>query len=583
MKSEWSGQIEKLIRKYRLRSIFFQNLRQLFRLLLIPLLIMSVLIYTAYHYIEEKEMKSAYGDALSSLEEDIDSMIRSVQSQITQIAFDTDVELYMNQGTEGAQFELAGIQEILKVPLMTQNYMSSMYLYARHSDYVITEGGMFDYSLFYDKEALEFYYREMRPKGLRYAGTRVPGKSRMQLSVYQEVHYNAVSEGLIVINLDLDKLVKKSERNDGDQVFLINGDRIVYATDESMADKNVSAIQGYENCAEGEIDVGEDYCIARSSTEVDGLKLVTFSKNGDFHQKMMLIRTVLFLVIAGMMILMVIVCVRVSERIFRPIRLILTEIEKNRLSLVGGEQGFQEENELSYIIHSIKQTAYNSQNIEMELADRIRLLKKAQSVALQSQINPHFLNNTLETINWMAMDMLSPENPISEMLEDLSVMFRMALEDTDIIIPISQEIEHASHYVKIQRIRYDERFDLDWQIDEVLYQYKTIKIVLQPLIENAIYHGIKRMEGQGLITVGGRLEDELVHLWVEDNGPGMTEEDLEKLKRNMNSEDIRESRHIGTANVNQRIRLYFGNQYGIIVHNNQGRGCRFELVFPAVK
>lgn len=280
---------------------------------------------------------------------------------------------------------------------------------------------------------------------------------------------------------------------------------------------------------------------------------------------------------------MVVACVRVSRRIFQPIQLILREIEKNSLTLSQSSDQIPEKNELHYILKSIQRSAHNTQTIESQLAERIRLLKQAQSVALQSQINPHFLNNTLETINWLAIDELGPENDISEMMEHLSAMFRMTLEDTGIVIPIQTEMEHAWHYIQIQKIRYGDRFDLEWKISEQLYPYKTIRIVLQPLIENAIYHGIKRMQGKGKIIVGGKLENELVHLWVEDNGPGMTPEELERLKQNMNSEDIHASRHIGTANVNQRIRLYFGENYGVVVQSTLGQGCRFEVIFPAIQ
>ena len=295
------------------------------------------------------------------------------------------------------------------------------------------------------------------------------------------------------------------------------------------------------------------------------------------------IRSVLIWTILGASFLMVVACIRVSRRIFQPIQLILREIEKNSLTLSQSSDQLPEKNELHYILKSIQRSAHNTQTIESQLAERIRLLKQAQSVALQSQINPHFLNNTLETINWLAIDELGPENDISEMMEHLSAMFRMTLEDTGIVIPIQTEMEHAWHYIQIQKTRYGDRFDLEWKISEQLYPYKTIRIVLQPLIENAIYHGIKRMQEKGKIIVGGKLENELVHLWVEDNGPGMTPEELERLKQNMNSEDIHASRHIGTANVNQRVRLYFGENYGVVVQSTLGQGCRFEVIFPAIR
>lgn len=152
IKSEWSGQLEKLGHKYRLHSIFFQNLKQLVALLLIPLLVVCVLVYFGYRYLEENEMKETYETMLVQLETDLDEMIQTVQSQITQIAFNSDVEQYMNGGSVGEQFELEDIQEQLKLSQMLQTGISSIYLYARESEKVVTSGGMFDYYLFYDKE-----------------------------------------------------------------------------------------------------------------------------------------------------------------------------------------------------------------------------------------------------------------------------------------------------------------------------------------------------------------------------------------------------------------------------------------------
>ena len=581
IKSEWSGQLEKLGHKYRLHSIFFQNLKQLVALLLIPLLVVCVLVYFGYRYLEENEMKETYETMLVQLETDLDEMIQTVQSQITQIAFNSDVEQYMNGGSVGEQFELEDIQEQLKLSQMLQTGISSICLYAHESEKVVTSGGMFDYYLFYDKDMLENYYRSLKKQDRRLATTVSPNGKTMQISVYQEVHYSETVEGLIVINCDLSDLV--AQRGGKETVYLVEGDRILYATQTGMEGLDSSTIPGYNECGEGQILMEDGHCIAKSKMDNENVWLAVYSQNTEFNRKMSQIRSVLIWTILGASFLMVVACIRVSRRIFQPIQLILREIEKNSLTLSQSSDQLPEKNELHYILKSIQRSAHNTQTIESQLAERIRLLKQAQSVALQSQINPHFLNNTLETINWLAIDELGPENDISEMMEHLSAMFRMTLEDTGIVIPIQIEMEHAWHYIQIQKTRYGDRFDLEWKISEQLYPYKTIRIVLQPLIENAIYHGIKRMQEKGKIIVGGKLENELVHLWVEDNGPGMTPEELERLKQNMNSEDIHASRHIGTANVNQRVRLYFGENYGVVVQSTLGQGCRFEVIFPAIR
>ena len=164
----------------------------------------------------------------------------------------------------------------------------------------------------------------------------------------------------------------------------------------------------------------------------------------------------------------------------------------------------------------------------------------------------------------------------------LSKMLRMTLENTDSIIPLSKEIEHCNCYLDIQKFRYEGKFEIKWCIPEDLYQYKTIRIVLQPVVENAIYHGVKYLSANGLITISGKAEYGVVELTVEDNGLGMNAQELADLTERMNTESIKESRHIGLANVNQRLRLYFGEEYGIFIESQEGQGTCVFIRFPQI-
>ena len=217
----------------------------------------------------------------------------------------------------------------------------------------------------------------------------------------------------------------------------------------------------------------------------------------------------------------------------------------------------------------------------MQLEERIKLLKKAQSIALQSQINPHFFNNTLQTINWKAISLLGRDNDISIMSEALSSMLRLALENTDIIVPFSQEVEHANMYLKIQEKRYGDKFQVQWDIPEDVLNCKTIRILLQPIIENSIYHGIKMLSGQGIIKVSARVCDQIVELMVHDNGTGMSPSQVESINEQMQKDMITESRHIGLSNVNQRIKLSFGEEYGVNIQSDMS-GTTVTVIFPYI-
>jgi two-component system, sensor histidine kinase YesM len=221
------------------------------------------------------------------------------------------------------------------------------------------------------------------------------------------------------------------------------------------------------------------------------------------------------------------------------------------------------------------------------LEDKIREqenLRKAELRALQSQINPHFLYNTLDTIIWMAE--AKKTDQIVEVVSALSNFFRISLSKGKDWITIGEEIERVKSYLTIQKIRYRDIMDFKIEVDEGVSDHTVLKLILQPLVENAIYHGIKNKREGGTIIVRARLnhKNEVI-LEVEDNGIGFTPEKLAQLQAELadNSGDIKQESGFGIGNVNQRIKLYYGNQYGLSVKSGYQTGTHVSFVIPARK
>lgn len=161
-------------------------------------------------------------------------------------------------------------------------------------------------------------------------------------------------------------------------------------------------------------------------------------------------------------------------------------------------------------------------------------------------------------------------------------MLRMTLENSDTVVAIREEVQHCKYYLEIQQKRYEDKFEVIWKIPEDVLEYKIIRIILQPLVENAIYHGIKPLSEKGILVISGSMYDEEVELSVSDTGLGMTEEELKNLRHNMDNDMIKESKHIGVTNVNQRIKLYFGEKYGVSVESKEGVGTKVTVHIPRV-
>ena len=250
-------------------------------------------------------------------------------------------------------------------------------------------------------------------------------------------------------------------------------------------------------------------------------------------------------------------------------------------SCVGtGIELSEDKNELMYIINSIQTHINDKTKMAEILEERMKLLRKSQYDMLQTQINPHFLYNTLETINWMAYNMSNSENPVSKSLINLASFFRNTLT-SGYFVSIENEIKYTKEYVNILALRYGDLFDIEWDIDESILSYTIIKICLQPIIENAVYHGIKQKNDKGLIKIKGLCDDNNIILIVSDDGVGIEKDALDELNKTLSETSFtNEKSHIGLSNVNQRIKIIFGDSYGIHVESTVGVGTDVYVTIP---
>ncbi len=220
------------------------------------------------------------------------------------------------------------------------------------------------------------------------------------------------------------------------------------------------------------------------------------------------------------------------------------------------------------------------------LTDDIRIssdnLRYVELQLLQEQINPHFLYNTLETIIWMAEK--GDHQTVITLVQKLSEFFRLSLSGGKNMIPLEEEVKHAESYLAIQQYRYEDIMDYKVDISEDIKSVYVPKIILQPIVENALYHGLKNKRGKGTITIYGRLVDtDTLKLVVSDTGMGMKHEPLEHLRSTMyrGSFNTKDNHGYALANLQQRIKLRYGNEYGIHVDSVYGEGTKVTLYLKA--
>ena len=218
-----------------------------------------------------------------------------------------------------------------------------------------------------------------------------------------------------------------------------------------------------------------------------------------------------------------------------------------------------------------------------ELIAQISHFKNLQNSALQLQINPHFISNTLNIASLIAIEHFKKDNDIEKILSNLSDLLKMNISTKEPFTTIKNELDALKKYIEIQKIKYINQFDVEWEIDEKCLNKKIIKLILQPVVENAIVHGTSKLyDKRGLIKISVFENENEIHIKIFDNGEEIYFDKIEEIKNNFNDEEFHNTTHVGLKNVNQRLKLIYGKSYGIDFNSDQ-TGTTVELHFPSTE
>ncbi|MFF2091545.1 sensor histidine kinase [Paenibacillus sp. NPDC058174] len=271
----------------------------------------------------------------------------------------------------------------------------------------------------------------------------------------------------------------------------------------------------------------------------------------------------------------------ISRNLSKPIKQLQEHMKKVEKGTFDIRVPIENPKEIASLARSFNLMVVRIEELMNQVVQEQEFKRKSELSALQSQINPHFLYNTLDSIIWMAEGKKSEE--VVLMTSALAKLFRASISRGQELVSIRTEIEHVANYLTIQKMRYTDKLDFRIDVEPGIMQYRTLKVLLQPLLENAIYHGIKNKVGTGEIIVSGFQSEGSIWFRVSDNGVGMSEDALRTVLEPRKSDH--ESKGVGVVNVHERIQLYFGKEYGLFYDSTPGEGTtvlvRIAVIDPS--
>ncbi|MDO4649665.1 MAG: sensor histidine kinase [Eubacteriales bacterium] len=589
MKKKRKAALFELLSDYRFNSILIKNLIVIFLVFLCSFVGITSLVSVKMQDVLRKEVRMMSRNSLNQTKEHMDTLINEVVQISAQLTLDDDIMFFLLPDQEGNlnAGATAGAKERIQSYGGIFDYIDSIYVYANKTRYVVSGDGGGKLSAFQDRSWYENFTERV------YEPARMISRLKydsypMVLSYLQPVRLTQMQFlGGIIINIDVDKLYEQIATENFDTFYVVDDrDNILFSNDQSCVMKKWSDLD-YTEITErkGAYDTirkdGEEMILSSvHSSGFDWRYVVTvpMAQYQQYQNDVWMFFIVIYLLI---FVIAIVAAVSVSVYSYSPVQYILNLLKNPDLfdPDESWDQGLRQD-EVKEITGNIVRNFYSSKQLQKELEDYLNIINNAQITALQAQISPHFLFNTLENLRWKAMELSGGDNEVAGIILNLSEMLRISLDNSRQVISLRDEMNNAKLYVEILKLRYGDKVHVEWDIPENLYNCQIVKVTLQPLIENAVYHGIKPKRGKGLIQVSGRIEGERLLIEVRDDGVGMSPEEVEALNNDLKEMYVMKPGHIGVRNVGQRLKLILGENADIRMESSQGEGAVVKMNLP---
>lgn len=580
---------------------FRQSLMMNCLLLLIPLLFIGPYALIKSTRDNTKAIQKSVTQTLNQCDSMMDTLFSHVDNANIFFSSNPRVTIQLEKAFREKSLSLDSLKNIENLSMYFQNliftdsYIKDIYVYYDNTSkrvYVPQKGAIQTYPDLENEEMFQSYFQnshgehgdfwiEVRPSQL--GSLIIPSSD--SLFFYQRLYTRSTHQpvGLFLFEFNLNNLIKYFDtlgQYNHQVLYLIDSEENLIYTNSGAADPShelqelLPLVAGGNNPSLSNIMVDGVSCKAAclKSDRSNGLTYITYVPTREIYKSTKsLSETYVVLMLCAVAVAFLLAFYK-SNREYRYLNGILDIFSNPETSQEKFENmPTRASNPFEYIMLNIirlfvQQDYMKVQDIQKEY--KIQMLKMQ---ALQHQINPHFLHNTLNSVYWESIKLTGSENPCSSMVSNLSFVMRYSLSDPQENVKIEEELNYLKKYLEIMKIRYPDKFNLEYRIDPYCDIYPIKKMILQPLVENSIYHGIKEKNGTGKICIGVKSLRRSVVFYIYDDGIGIAADKLTQIKESLTSDPEHADRHIGLINTNMRLKLAYGNGTELKLKSIEGK------------
>jgi two-component system sensor histidine kinase YesM len=576
-------------------KFFIKHLSMFLLPLFIPLIILGTLtILITQNFIKEDINKNSV-NLLKQTKENIELILSETDPM--SLVYGNDLKIIealssiMKNSSltheELISFEI--LKSFLNAPANARPYIDSFYIYLPNDNgrFLSSKQSLSELKTYYDTDWYERFIHQdgqikrwieprlVKPFAFEQNPTRI-------VTIYQRIN---LINGVIVLNIlpaYIENILKSLSTFPDQCILVVNeNNQIIFSNwlPDYLKDLKLDSITKSDQAFYTIKTANESYTVSQLNSAKYGLKYMSVVPQSALYQVPFTIIKITMLLLLLSFVLGFVLAFYFTKNRYNQISNIIHIIDSAEKGSPLPALPDRIKDEYGYIIQNIVKTFIEQSYLKIQLSERRYKLQVAQLTALQSQINPHFLFNTLEAVNWETIALTGKPNQVTKIIDSLSEILRYSLTNPEERVSLHTEIKNLKSYLDIQKYRYEDKFDIIWDYDPKVVGCRVMKLLFQPFVENSIYHGIKEKEEHCLIKIKIRLVDSDLHVAIVDNGLGMNKDTLQMIRNNL-ANDKEYSEHIGMSNTNKRLQLAYGEDYGITIRSKEGFGTAVYIKIP---